>query len=237
MQAIDDRHAFVPETRFGVWFLGTETWRVHVLNRALNDLERMLRPRAARYPAILDVGSGHGLSLLELAKRFAPERLIVADPDPAGPQRAADAIARCPVAVEWHSANAADLPLADESVDLVFCHQTLHHVVAQADALAEFFRVLRPGGALLMGESTSRYIRSWLIRLLFRHPMHVQRTAEEYVAMVRGVGFDVQPGRVSLPFLWWSRRDLGFGEWIGRPVPAQREETLVNLVAFKPGGG
>ncbi|MGH8616909.1 MAG: methyltransferase domain-containing protein [Burkholderiales bacterium] len=228
------RAAFVEESRFGVWFLGTRTWHVHVLKRALNDLERMLQPRAPRYPDVLDIGSGHGASLLELAARFAPRRLISVDADPAARQRAAAAIARCAVPVECHAANAADLPLADASVDLVFCHQTLHHIVAQEAALQEFFRVLRPGGVLLMGESTAAYIRSWTIRFLFRHPMEVQRTAGEYIEMVRNAGFDLRPERISLPFLWWSRRDLGVKEWIGMSVPKQREETLVNLVAFKP---
>jgi ubiquinone/menaquinone biosynthesis C-methylase UbiE len=231
----NDRHAFVEESRFGVWFLGTRTWHVHVLRRALNDLERLLQPRATRYPVILDIGSGFGKSLRELATRFKPERLITVDADPAARERAAAAIARCRVPVEWHAANAADLPLADQSVDLVFCHQTLHHIVAQEAALAECFRVLKPGGVLLMGESTAAYIRSWIIRLLFRHPMHVQRTAADYIAMVRRAGFEVRQECISLPFLWWSRGDLGIREWLGMPVPKQREETLVNLVAFKPG--
>ncbi len=231
---MNDRRAFVEESRFGVWFLGTRTWHVHVLKRALNDLERLLQPRAERYPVILDIGSGYGKSLSELAARFAPERLITVDADPAARLRAAEAIARSRVPVEWHSANAADLPLADGSVDLVFCHQTLHHIVAQAAALNECLRVLKPGGVLLMAESTSAYIHSWLIRLLFRHPMQVQRSAADYIAMVRRAGFDVRPDAISLPFLWWSRPDLGIKEWLGMRVPAQREETLVNLVAFKP---
>lgn len=235
--ATGGRAAFVEESRFGVWFLGTRTWHVHVLKRALDDLERLLQPRAECYPVILDVGSGHGASLLELAARFAPQRLISVDADPAARQRASAAIAQCTMPVEWHAANAADLPLADASVDLVFCHQTLHHIVAQEAALREFLRVLRPGGVLLMGESTAAYIRSWTIRFLFRHPMEVQRTAEEYVAMLRHAGFDVGPERISLPFLWWSRPDLGVKEWIGMPVPKQREETLINLVAFKPERG
>lgn len=32
----------VPETVFGKWFLQTSTWTVHVLDRALNDLERLI---------------------------------------------------------------------------------------------------------------------------------------------------------------------------------------------------
>ena len=87
---------------------------------------------------------------------------------------------------------------------------------------------------LLFAESTRRYIHSWLIRWLFRHPMDVQKTAEEYIALIRAAGFDVAPERTSFPYLWWSRGDLGTLEWLGVPRPDPREETLVNLVAVKP---
>ena len=41
----DEPH--VPETAFGKWFLKTNTWTVHVLDRALNDLERLIPERKA----------------------------------------------------------------------------------------------------------------------------------------------------------------------------------------------
>ena len=226
--------AFVEETRFGTWFIGTELWRVHVLRRALNDLERMLHPHRDRYPAILDVGCGWGFALLELERRFRPDRLVGLDPDPGAAERAAPAAAACVIVPELLTRNAADTGLADASFDMVFCHQTFHHIVDQKSAMGEFFRVLRPGGVLLFAESTRRYIHSWLIRSLFRHPMDVQKTAGEYIALIRAAGFDVSTDRISLPYLWWSRWDLGTLEWLGVPVPAEREETLVNLVAVKP---
>ena len=40
------------------------------------------------------------------------------------------------------------LVLNGASVDLLFCHQTFHHLVEQEQALAEFYRVLKPGGNL-----------------------------------------------------------------------------------------
>lgn len=100
--------------------------------------------------------------------------------------------------------------------------------------MQEFFRVLKPGGVLLFAESTRRYIHSLPIRLLFRHPMEIQKTAAEYLGLLRGAGFDLPDERISMPYLWWSRPDLGALEWFGFKVPQKREETLVNAVAIKP---
>ena len=226
--------AFVPETRFGLWFLSTATWRVHVLGRALSDLQRMA-PDAPRGGVVLDIGTGQGHSLPELAARFAPAQLHALDPEPDFEARCAEMVKACPVPVTLHAAHAERIPLPDASVDMVLCHQTLHHIVDQAAALAEVFRVLKPGGMLLLAESTRAYIHSWIIRLLFRHPMHVQRTADEFIALVRDAGLQVDADRISTPYLWWSRSDLGAREWLGFGLPKNREETLVNLVARKPG--
>jgi hypothetical protein len=106
--------------------------------------------------------------------------------------------------------------------------------VRQHEALSEFYRVLQPGGLLWFAESTRAYMYSWIIRLLFRHPMEVQRSAEEYIAMIRNQGFEFRSESVSFPYLWWSRPDVGMAEWLGFPVAQKREETLVNVVARKP---
>jgi ubiquinone/menaquinone biosynthesis C-methylase UbiE len=81
----------------------------------------------------------------------------------------------------------------------VFCHQTLHYLVRQEETLKEFRRVLKPGGVLMLAESTRVYIHSWIIRLLFRHPMHMQHSVQEYLTMVRRAGFEVGPQQVSHP--------------------------------------
>jgi len=226
--------AFVPETRFGLWFLSTATWRVHVLGRALTDLQRMA-PDAPRGGVVLDIGTGQGHSLPELAARFAPAQLHALDPEPDFAERSAAMVAACPVPVTLHAAHAERIPLADASVDMVLCHQTLHHIVDQAAALAEVHRVLKPGGMLLLAESTRAYIHSWIIRLLFRHPMHVQRSAPEFLGLLRDAGFQIDADRISTPYLWWSRSDLGAREWLGFGLPKNREETLLNVVARKPG--
>lgn len=226
---------YVEETRFGKWFLKTETWRVHVLERAMADLARLIPERRASYDVVVDVGCGSGYSLPKLAQRFAPRELIGVDIDPQMLEAARAEAAHAGVAARLVEASNTRMPLADASVDLLFCHQTFHHIVEQEQALAEFLRVLKPGGLLLFAESTRRYIHSWIIRALFRHPMEVQRSAPEYLQMLRQAGFLVPEAQVSYPYLWWSRGDLGILErWFGVQPPADREETLLNLVAVKP---
>ena len=234
MQPPTDPH--VPETAFGKWFLRTETWTVHVLERALQDLERLMpagQPRS--FGVVADVGCGFGRSLGKLHQRFAPQRLIGMDIDPEMLRESAKEVAALNLKAEFICCSSSNIKLEDNSVDLLFCHQTFHHLIDQERAIAEFYRVLKPGGVLLFAESTRRYIHSWVIRLLFRHPMDVQKTAPEYLAMVRAAGFSVPDSAVSYPYLWWSREDLGLMETALRiKPPAVREETLINLIAVKP---
>ncbi|WP_374310514.1 class I SAM-dependent methyltransferase [Dongia sp.] len=225
---------FVPESRFGMWFLKTETWAVHVLLRALKDLERLIPARLPAYPTIVDVGCGRGRSFGLLKARFRPDRMIGIDVDGTMLEIAAAETARDGLEVEFQQTTSSRLMLPDASVDMIFCHQTFHHLMDQEAALQEFNRVLKPGGLFLFAESTRKYIHSPMIRLLFRHPMDVQRTAPEYLAMIRTAGFDVGESAISYPYLWWSRNDLGlFERWFGIKPPKIREETLLNCVAVK----
>ncbi len=226
---------YVPETRFGIWFLAPGVWKTHVLERALKDLERLIPERRASYPVVADVGCGWGYSLPKLRDRFAPERLIALDIDPAMLELSRKEAEGAGVRAEFILGSSSRLGLPDASADLLFFHQTFHHLVDQEEAIQEFFRVLRPGGLLLFAESTRRYIHSWMIRTLFRHPMEVQKSAPEYLELIRSAGFHVAPASVSYPYLWWSREDLGIAErWFRIQPPTEREETLVNLVAIRP---
>lgn len=226
---------WVKESAFGVWFTGTETWAKYVLTKALDDLEPMINHRKSSHPIILDVGCGHGLSFKMLEKRFSPEKIIGLDIDPKTRSRAQRNMALCNCETHLQNNNAANIDLEDSSVHMLFCHQTFHHIVEQEQAIQEFLRVLKPGGILLFAESCRRYIHSFLIRLLFRHPMDVQKSDIEYIELIRATGFELEEQNISRPFLWWSREDLGAFEFFNIPEKREnREETMVNLVAYKP---
>jgi len=226
---------WVHESSFGKWFLNTNTWVTRVIQVAINDLITCMDNPAQNVATILDVGVGFGKSLWNLDQTFSPDKIIGLDIDPDVLKRAAIEARHCHASVELIRCNAADIELPDNCVDMIFCHQTFHHIVDQENAIREYFRVLKPGGRLLFAESTRKYIHSWIIKWLFRHPMDVQKTADEYLQLIRNTGFECRDRNVSYPYLWWSRSDLGIMErWFRQPVPQEKEETLINLVATKP---
>ena len=150
------RRLYVPESRFGVWFLGTEIWAKHVLKCAIEDLDRLIENRRASYPVIVDVGCGFGHSFKMLNDRFRPVRMVGIDLDPKMLASSSREAKRKGLAVEFQRASGSSLPVADQSVDMVFCHQTFHHLVEQHKVLGEFHRVLKHDGVLLFAESTQK---------------------------------------------------------------------------------
>ncbi|WP_248767974.1 class I SAM-dependent methyltransferase [Pseudomonas sp. MWU12-2345] len=231
---------YVAETRFGFWFLRSHTWQHHVLRVAINDLRGLFSEALPANPVVLDAGCGQGKSFQYLQQTFAPARLIGLDADPHSLKLSGEEAQRRGLEVELIGSDCATLDVPSQSVDILFCHQTFHHLVQQDRALAEFYRVLKPGGYLLFAESTEAYIDTWVIRWLFRHPMHVQKSAAQYLDMISDQGFEFTPRNVSYPYLWWSRsKDFGLLERLrlkSPPPVGRREETLVNVVARKPLG-
>jgi SAM-dependent methyltransferase len=87
-------------------------------------------------------GEGYGADLIASVAR----RVVAVDYDAATVAHVRD---RYP-AVEVMAANLAALPLADSSVDIVINLQVIEHLWDQPQFVAECFRVLRPGGRLVM---------------------------------------------------------------------------------------
>jgi len=141
---------FVAETRIGFRFLGSQTWETHVIRVALRDLERLIPGRKPREPVVLDAGCGQGKSFRPLADHFAPQRIIAVDYEPQCIALAAGEAARQGLAVEVRRGDLSALEMPGESVDVVFCHQTFHHLTRQEETLAEFHRVLKPRGKLVV---------------------------------------------------------------------------------------
>ena len=77
--------------------------------------------------------------------------------------------------IEFRQADCTKLPLADDSVDVVVSFETLEHLDEQDQLLAEFRRVLRPDGFLLISSPDKRtysdetgYDNPYHVRELYR---------------------------------------------------------------------
>jgi len=217
---------WVPDTAFGRWFLSTDMWLQRVLAHAIADLKQLAGTNAPNsFNRLMDVGCGQGRVFSLLQQAFSPRQIVGVDIDARLLERAAQAARECGCPVELKRSSVTRLDLPDSSIDLIFCHQLIHHVANQEDALRELHRVLAPGGMLLLAESCEAFIKTWLVRLLFRHPPDVQKPAEGYLELVRAAGFVFGDGDVRISTPWWSLPDLGVTRRLGLlrkpPVPTE----------------
>jgi SAM-dependent methyltransferase len=91
---------------------------------------------------VLDAGCGVGMYVAAFEREGATAFGVEIEPDRAGEaRRATPRIA---------AGSVEQLPFADGSFDVVFSHEVLEHVCADAKALREAARVVRPGGHVVI---------------------------------------------------------------------------------------
>jgi ubiquinone/menaquinone biosynthesis C-methylase UbiE len=135
------------------------------MNRA--DL-RPIRDRVASGLAgeVLEVGFGSGLNLPHYPP--AVTRVLAVDPAQVGRNLAARRIAASPVPVEFAGLDGQRLPWPDGRFDHVLLTWTLCTIPDPRQALAEIYRVLRPGGEFHFadhGRSPDPQVARWQDRL------------------------------------------------------------------------
>lgn len=134
------------------------TWygKYKIVKKAIQELQLPANTQA------LDIGTGHGLVLLEIAKYLkAPGKVIGIDiwsskdqfqnSQAAAEQNIEQAGASDVAKVQ--TGNMLELPFPDNSFDLVTASLAIHNVKNKKErdrALAEAIRVLKPGGQLLI---------------------------------------------------------------------------------------
>ncbi len=95
--------------------------------------------------AALDVGCGTGAMARRLLERIGPNGRVVGLDYDVGMIEMARTLS---ADIEWHVADAQDMPFGDGEFDLVACHQGLQFLPDRAAGLREMCRVLRPAGQL-----------------------------------------------------------------------------------------
>jgi len=118
---------------------------------------------------IADLGSGDGGFALLLAQRA--ERVIAVDSSQKMLDVARDQALRAAVSnMEFRLGDMEEVPIDDASVDLVFFSQSLHHAAHPERAVREGWRILRPGGRIVIldlakhrfEEARELYADEWL---------------------------------------------------------------------------
>jgi ubiquinone/menaquinone biosynthesis C-methylase UbiE len=120
-------------------------------------LRKALGGEPGRFQRALEIGAGTGYFGLNLVRAGVVERLTASDISPGMLETLGETAAELGVEVERTRCEAAALPFADGSFDLVFGHAVLHHLPDLDAAFAEFLRVLRPGGRIAFCGEPSRY--------------------------------------------------------------------------------
>jgi SAM-dependent methyltransferase len=219
---------WVRESRFGRWFLGTRIWYRDVLSRAFADFSPLIADYLPESPAVLDAGCGEGLAFKLIERHFKASIIFGLEIDNEQVSKAIRRAARVKTPTHVMQGDVSLASFRDETFDIIFAHQILHHT-AQQEAMVG---LLKPGGLLLSAESCSALIESWPVKLLFRHPAMVQKSAQGYLELIRHSGLIVEEGRYLTSRPWWSKRTLGLAQKIG--IPNNPEPTEILIVGRKP---
>ncbi|MEZ4561153.1 MAG: class I SAM-dependent methyltransferase [Thermomicrobiales bacterium] len=134
--------------------------------------------------SVLDVGCGNGYVLANYARAGA--RVTGVDLTEAAVRLARQRFVQAGLVGAFQTATAEALPFSDDSFDCVCSMGVLHHTPDTARAVAEIWRVLRPGGRLIV----MFYHRdSALYRVNFRlQQLFGAKSLQQLVNEVDGIG-------------------------------------------------
>lgn len=227
-----------------------ERWFVPAIGAPLaNDLIKVAALRPGE--RVLDVACGTGI-VARLASQLVGAHGTVAGLD-INPLMLAVARSTTPpgMAIDWHEGSAEALPLPDASFEAVLCQMGLQFVADKHAALSEMWRVLAPGGRLVlnvpgptpqlfavMGDALARHIGAEAAGFV-NHVFSLHDPAELqnliYGAGFRDVSVQVDTKSLRLPapeeFLWQYVHSTPLADVVGQVNDKLRGSLERDIVA------
>ena len=143
--------------------------------------------------SVLDVGCGTGEVTLPAKARAGNGNVYGIDPAPEMIAVARSKAARKKLDIDFRVGVIEALPFPDSSIDVVTSSLMMHHLPddLKVRGLAEIYRVLKPGGRLLIADFM-RPTGSFLNHLFIAFTRHqrLQKGVEDLQALLRNAGFN-----------------------------------------------
>jgi ubiquinone/menaquinone biosynthesis C-methylase UbiE len=149
---------------------------------------------------IVELGTGPAHLAIELCKLCPQAKIIGLDPSEEMLRIARkNAEAAGASGLEVRPGTAENIPLESGSADLVVSQSSLHEWENLQQGIAEIFRVLKPGGSVILEDYNRGWFSPWKRRLVgLLHPLHMFKfTFEEVAALLREAGFEQAEGQGS----------------------------------------
>ena len=192
---------------------------------------------------ILDLGAGTGIASYAFARSGA-QSVYSLEPDESDIGRGAINQLVDGMSIEPLAGFGEAIPLPDQSVDIVYGRQVLHHTSDLRQVMHECARVLKPGGRLLICREHVVDDEQQLNQFLNEHPIHQLAggehaySLETYTDAITGAGLQLM--KVLGPWdsiinAFPAARNNEELSRVPEQVLAERFSHLATLVRFIPG--
>lgn len=167
---------------------------------------------------VLDAGTGTGHIPIELCQQRDDVRVLAVDLSEAMLNLARANVERAGLSsrIQIETADCKALPLADGTADVVMSNSLIHHIPDPQPALAEFWRIVHPGGLLFVRDlarpDSETAVESIVDRVaadgtpyerqLLRQSLHAALTADEADDMARSIGLPSGSVRMTSDRHW-----------------------------------
>jgi ubiquinone/menaquinone biosynthesis C-methylase UbiE len=153
-----------------------------------------------RIPNALHIACGNGNPTKLIRKRFAIDRVSAFDRDPSVIDAARRKYPNEPISFSVQDVRSMDFP--DDTFDAVFDLADLHNFADWKTAVRKIYRVLKPGGFLILEElsqETFTHAAGRLFKALTDHPYDSMLTVQGFREYIGGSGFEILNFRELCP--------------------------------------